>query len=244
MYPMTIKQCIALLVSTLLSSAVLAAGHHAGAKKLGAYSGFEGNEAALGAAVAEAILETSPTKDADHDFTDQERAGQMGLAVSTAIKTLNHNTAYHHEMNDALVKMTLSHIQFAKDHDLLDTVAADDAQNQFPMLRRVAKLIEKTGNPELALVAITDQTTCFFQLVEEVEKSPGSVTWKSPYGNVLAQTTRMGMHDLTEEEIHEIWTKPRIAIWSEVMGVPIEVSEWNEDGIVTISLAEEQVAAN
>ena len=244
MVPNLLKSLVLVTTGVLASGGVLAAAHHAGAKKLGAYSGFEGQEDALGAAVAEAILEVSPNQDAEHDFTDAERSRQMGMAVSTAIKTLNHNTAYHHEMNDALVKMTLSYIQFAKDHGLLDTVAKEDAATQFPMLRRVGKLIEKTGNQELALIAITDQTTCFFQLVEDVEKGPGSVTWKSPYGNVLTQTRRMGMHDLTEAEIHEIWTKPRIAIWSEVMGVPIQVSEWNDDGMVTISLAEEQVAAN
>ncbi len=36
-------------------------------------SGFEGNEEALGAAVAASIMEISPTKNANHDFSESVR---------------------------------------------------------------------------------------------------------------------------------------------------------------------------
>jgi hypothetical protein len=56
----------------------------------------------------------------------------------------------------------------------------------------------------------------------------------------------MGMHDLTEQEIHEQWTTPHIEVWSEVLGVEITISDWNDDGMVTLTVPEvaEAMAAN
>ena len=109
---------------------------------------------------------------------------------------------------------------------------------QFPMLPRVGKYIEMSGKKELALAAITDQTTCFFQLVAQVERSPGMMTYRAPYGHVLEQTRRMGMHDLTEQEIHEQWTMPHIEVWSDMLGVEILISDWQDDGMVTLYIPE------
>lgn len=229
------------LLAVLLSIGIATAGGHSGAagkkpKQIGQYSGFEGNEAALGEAVIAAIRETAVSGDPRYRFEGQEL--QVGLAVSKMIKTLNSNSAYQHEMNDALVKMTLEFIQYAKNQGQMEDIARQDAMTQFPMLTRVAKMIAQSGNKELALIAITDQTTCFFQLAGQVKRSKGSVTYRAPYGHVLTQTRRMGMHDLTEKEIHDRWTKPHIAVWSEVLGVDIQISDWQEDGMVTISIPE------
>jgi hypothetical protein len=46
----------------------------------------------------------------------------------------------------------------------------------------------------------------------------------------------MGMHDLTEQEIHEQWTPPQIEVWSEVLGIELAISDWQEDGMVTLSV--------
>ena len=205
------------------------------------FSGFEGNEQMLGAAVAETIMEVSPAgfkpaSNTGHDFSDPARQERLGFAVSTAIRTINADAPYMHEMNDALVKMTLTYIQFAKDHDLLDDLIETEMRTQFPMLSRVRQLIEKTGNQELALLAITDRTTCFFQLVEDADRESGKITYQSPFGNVLTQSRRVGQHDLTEQEIHEVWTVPRIMGQAEILGVDVQVSEWQDDGAITISV--------
>ena len=212
------------------------------------FSGFEGNEQMLGAAVAKTIMDVTPVgfesaSNTGHDFSDPARQERLGFAVSTAIRTINADQPYTHEMNDALVKMTLTYIQFAKDHDLLDDLIASELRTVSPMLKRVGKLIQKTGDQELALLAMTDRTTCFYQLVDDAEREPGSITYKSPFGNVLAQTIRLGQHDLTEQEIHEIWTIPRIRGQAELMGVDVQVSEWREDGSITISVPQITLAA-
>jgi len=197
-------------------------------------SGFEGNEATLGAAVAKAIREVSPTKGAEHDFSGREEV--LGQGVATVIRTLNVREPYQHETNDALVKMTLTYIQFAKDHGLLEDMVEHELRTQMPMLTRVGRMIEKSGDTELALIAMTDRTACFYQLVQEVERSPGSIRFKSPFGHVLAVTRRLGQHDLTEQQIHDIWTKPRFERQAEMMGVTVDVSEIDADGWVTMTV--------
>lgn len=202
-------------------------------KKLGQYSGFEGREAALGKALVEPIKSADPKDDATHDFTGREEA--LGFATSTVIKTLNHNSGYQHEMNDALVKMTLTHIQFAKNKNLLKEAVTEDVEQQKIQLLRVKRLMEKTGNKDLAIVAIFEQTTCFFQLVDRTKRAPNTITYKSPYNVVLEQTVRMGIQDLTEKEIHENWTIPRMKAYADILGVKIDVSPWQDDGMITIT---------
>jgi hypothetical protein len=237
---------VSLALVAFLSGNILQAGGHDGSghtRKMGQYSGFEGNEAELGAAVGESIMKISPSKGPEHDFEGREKT--LGEAVATAIKIMNVESGYQHEMNDALVKMTLNFIQFSKDHDLIDEMVAEEIATGMPMMSRVRKMIEKTGNKDLALIAVTEQTACFYQLVFETQREPGKLTYKSPFGNVLSSTRRLGMHDLTEQEIHEIWTVPRIKGAGMLLGVDLQVTEWQEDGMITISLpAEDLVALN
>jgi hypothetical protein len=210
------------------------------ARKLGQYSGFEGRERELGVAVSAALRTLQPTgatpgaTDPRIDFTGRE--DMLGGAMTQVVRTLNHNQGYQHEMNDALVKMTLDHIMFAKRHGMLRQLIEDDILSQKQQLERVARLIERGGSRDLALVAIFEQTACFFQLVDRHERAPGRVSFRSPYGTVLRETTRMKIHDLTEQEIHEIWTMPRMQAYAKVLGVELEVTPWREDGVVTVSV--------
>ena len=212
----------------------------ASAAEFGEWSGFEGQEQQLGAAVAKAIRELGPGETPQNDFTGRE--AELGQGVATVIRTLNVRKPYQHEMNDALVKLTLNYVQFAKDHGLMKEMVEEDVRSQMPMLVRTGKLVQQTGIKELALVAMTDRTACFYQLALDVKREPGKVSFKSPYGTVLAATRQLGMHDLSEKELHEIWTKPRLEQQAAVMGVNVEVSDWRDDGWVTLSIAAEKVA--
>lgn len=170
------------------------------------------------------------------------RTDELGNIMQMVYKTLNHSSrAYEHEINDALVKMTLGHIQFAKDHGLLEEAVDEEIRVQSPMLLRVAKMIEQTGEKELALKAVFEQTTCHFQLVLETEMQPGVRRFVSPFGHVLEQTVRMGQHDLTEEEIYNVWLKPRYERYGEVLGVPLEVDPWDpETKIITVRIKDDE----
>ena len=165
------------------------------------------------------------------------REDLLGKNMAVVLKTMQDSQPYQHEINDALIKATLGQLQFAKDHDMLDELLAQDLKVTSPMLERTAKLINRTENPELALVAVFDRTTCHYQLVLETESQPGKRTFQSPFNPVLDITRRLGQYDLTEKWIHENWTVPRYHQYAKVMGVEFDVSPWNEDRTITVSLA-------
>ncbi len=163
---------------------------------------------------------------------------EVGKAVQLALKTMANSAGYQHEMNDALVKARLQAMQFAKDNGMMEQYVEHDIKTMRPINTRVGMVIANTGDKEAALVGLCERTACHYHLVLETEAEPGKRRWKSPWGNVLNACKRMGMFDLTEEEIHNSWFKPRIAGYAKDLGVKVNVSDWNEDGIVEISLAE------
>jgi len=162
----------------------------------------------------------------------------VGKAVQLALKTIANSAGYQHEMNDALVKARLQAIQFAKDMGIMDKYVEHDIKTMAPINTRVGKIIESTDDKEAALVGLCERTACHYHLVLETQAEPGKRTWKSPWGHVLAPSKRLGMFDLTEQEIHETWFVPRVMGYAKDMGVNIKVSDWNDDGVVTIELAD------
>ncbi len=163
---------------------------------------------------------------------------QIGKAVQLALKTMANSAGYQHEMNDALVKARLQAMQFAKDQGLMEEYVAHDIKTMAPINTRVAQIIKKSGDKESALVGLTERTACHYHLVLETEAEPGMRRWKSPWGHVLKACKRLNMFDLTEQEIHETWFVPRTLGYAKDMGVNIKISEWNDDGIIEISLAD------
>jgi hypothetical protein len=244
------KKTVVLVVcmAGLLISPLAFAGAHYGADglkpdKFGHRTGFKGSEEELGAAVARVINDLNPTGAEDLDFTGYEK--ELGMAVETVIKTLSNRRPYQHEPNDALIKATLTGIQFAKDNDMLEEKINHEVLTQSFLIKRVGKLMEQTGNTDLGLIGMTERTACFYQLVLDYRREGDAIVWKSPYGNVLAQTTRLGQHDMTEEWIHENYTIPLMTQQAELMGMVAEISPWQEDGWITMRLVKpEAVAAN
>lgn len=198
----------------------------------GSWSGFEDRETELGKAVAAAIWEASPQKVKDHDFKGREQ--QLGRGVATVIRTLNVDSPYQHETNDALVKMTLNYIQFARDHGLMKQMLEHELATEMPMLNANRRRIAASGDLGIALMAVSERTACFYQLAIEVKRGPDFISYKSPYGTVLAMTRQLGQHTLTEKEIHEIFTVPRLQLQAEKLGVRLDVSPWQDDGWITI----------
>ena len=162
----------------------------------------------------------------------------IGKAVQLALKTLANSAGYQHESNDALVKARLQAMQFAKDMGLMKEYVEHDIKTMEPINSRVGQVISKTGDKEAALVGLCERTACHYHLVLETEVEPGKRTWQSPWKHVLDACKRMEMFDLTEEEIHEMWFKPRIEGYAKAMGVNIKVSDWNDDRTVSIELVD------
>jgi hypothetical protein len=207
------------------------------------HTGFEGREQVLTDAVVKAIREAKPNNGETLNFTAEQQK-MLGLAVAKAIKTISNDTPYQHEPNDALVKALLTNIQFAKDNDMMEEMINHEVKTQSFLLQRVGNMISNGGSLELATIALTERTACFYQLVQNYERTGTTMRWKAPFGNVLAASSRIGQHNLTEQEIHEIYTIPIMKKQAAVMGMEVDISPWQADGWVTMTVkAPEKVAA-
>ncbi len=160
----------------------------------------------------------------------------LGQAVALAIRTLKHSMPYQHEMNDALVKMHLNSVQFAKNKGLSRQYVEHDIQTMRPMLERTRDEIARSGDRELALTAMFERTTCLYQLCLDLQVTPGMRRFTFPFSHVLAISRRIGQFDLSDAELHEIWLKPRLYGYAAIMGVEIDVSDIDANNQVTVRL--------
>jgi len=165
----------------------------------------------------------------------EDRHEEFGQSITMVLRTLQNRSFYPHEVNDALVKMHFVILQFAKDRGLMPELLAHDIKTMETVNKRVGKIVEKTGDREIALMGLIDHT-CHYQLVLDTRVEPGKRTWTSPFKRVLDVSRRIGQFDLTEQWIHEEWTMPRLYAYAETMGQKIRVSPWSDDGVITVEL--------
>lgn len=166
------------------------------------------------------------------------REDELGRSMSVMLKIIGNHTGYAHELNDPLVKAHLTAIQYAKNDGRLADYVAHDIATMAPINKRMAQIIAKTGQREIALVALFDRTACHYALCMTSEGDGHSRRWREPFGHVLAQCRRIGQFDLTEQEIHEQWTTPRLVGYGEAMGVKLRVSPISADGWITCELVD------
>ncbi|MFQ5635673.1 MAG: hypothetical protein ACE5G3_10145 [Gammaproteobacteria bacterium] len=163
---------------------------------------------------------------------------ELGQSINVVLKMLSNHAGYAHEMNDPLVKAHLLAIQFAKDNGELDRYVEHDIKTMLPINKRMRQIIEKTGKKEIALVGLFDRTACHYALALDSGGEGNSRTWTSPFKTVLDAAGKIGQFDLTEEEIHENWTKPRLHGYAKDMGVEIRISNLDENRRITVELVE------
>lgn len=166
------------------------------------------------------------------------REDELGRSMSILLKMLNNHAGYAHEMNDPLVKAHLLAMQYAKNKGELRQYVEHDIRTMLPINLRMKQIIEKTGQKEIAMVALFDRTACHYALALTTTGEGRVRTWKSPFGHVLTQCRKIGQFDLTEQEIHEQWTIPRLTGYGASMGVTLRVSPWRDDGIITCELVD------
>ena len=123
----------------LNSNIVFADNHKEGKKFVGAQSGYEGREQ------------------------------QLGRSMAVVLKSLNETKPYQHDINDALIKLILTTIQFAKNNDMIDELIAHEVETTRPLLERVRRNYLKTGQLETVMVGMIDRTACAYQLFIQFE---------------------------------------------------------------------------
>ena len=163
---------------------------------------------------------------------------ELGLSMSILLKMIGNHAGYAHEMNDPLVKAHLLAIQFAKNNGTLAQYIAHDIKTMAPINLRMKQIIEKTGQKEIAMIALFDRTACHYAQALTTTGDGLKRTWKDPFGWVLTQCRKIGQFDLTPQEIHETWTTPRLNGYGNTMGVKLRVSPWQDDGMITCELTD------
>jgi hypothetical protein len=166
------------------------------------------------------------------------REDLLGQVVALAMRTLKGALPYQHEMNDALVKMHLTALQFAKDKGLVNELVDHDIKTMQPMLVRMKVIIEKTGDKEIALIGMFDRTACLYQPCLDLKVEKGRREFTFPFTTVLDISRKIGQFDMTSDEVHELWMKPRLHGYAACVGVKLEVSGIGPDGKVVVKLAD------
>jgi len=162
---------------------------------------------------------------------------KLGESIAVVLRMLGNHAGYDHEINDPLVKAHLMAIDFAREKGTMAEYVAHDVAMMAPINSRVKNIIEKTGKKEIAMAGLFDRTACHYALALDTTGEPGMRTWKSPFNNVLGACKKIGQFpEITEEYIHENWTKPRLLGYGEAMGVELEISDLDEDGTITCRL--------
>ena len=166
------------------------------------------------------------------------REVDVAESMQVLVRTMQIQIPYPHDMNDALLKAHLTAIQFAKNNGMLEQYVQHDRDTMQPLLDRTKNMIDKTGNKELALVMIFERTGCFFQMCLDAKIEPGKRTFTFPFKKVLDAATRLGQFDMTEKELLDNWWRPRYAGYGEAVGVKFNISDMDENGKVTVTLAD------
>ena len=166
------------------------------------------------------------------------REVDVAESMQVLVRTMQIQIPYPHDMNDALLKAHLTAIQFAKNNGMLEQYVQHDRETMQPLLDRTKNMIDKTGNKELALVMIFERTGCFFQMCLDAKIEPGKRTFTFPFKKVLEAATRLGQFDMTEKELLDNWWRPRYAGYGEAVGVKFNISDMDENGKVTVTLAD------
>lgn len=236
------------VIFVLVSSSVFAGGHNAAIKeamkdpkKMEAFmqdrldhkTGLEGKEAELGQGIVALVQELDGNLDLSKSSDEA-----LGHYLLIAVKTMNHNASYQHEFNDALIKLHLTAVSFAKETDMYEELVENDVRTTEYMMKRIGSAIEMTGREDFALMAIFEQTTCFFQLVDDLQwNGSTSVTYTTPFSRVMEASQKVGIFaNLTEEEVHNNYTIPRYMAYAEIMGVKLDVSPLGANGEITVTL--------
>ena len=172
------------------------------------------------------------------------REAEFGRAITNVVRTFQMSQPYEHRANDALVKRDLEWLQYLSDKGLMADAVRHDIKIKTPLFQRRGEYIKATGNVALALDSLTD-ASCFRDMVVAAgfTKTSTELSYVSPYKEVLAAGTKRGMFTITEQEIHEQFTTTTLEGYAEVLGVDVEISEWNADRVITISIVTPDTSA-
>lgn len=170
-----------------------------------------------------------------------DRTPELGRLLSDIYRTYQMRLPYTHQMNDALIKEQLKTFDFALQRGIMPDIIEHDVSSMYEILHERVYWIEQTGDIGLALDAVTTPT-CFRNLtIGEGFQWHGTnkVSWVSPYQRVLEKGWKRNIWTgVTEQKIHDMWTKPRYEAYAEHLECHFDISDWDEDTrLITIEVS-------
>jgi len=170
-----------------------------------------------------------------------DRGPEVGRILSDLYRTYQMRMPYWHQMNDALIKEHLKTFDFALQRNILPEIVEHDVKSMYEILHERVYWVEQTGDISLALDAVTTPT-CFRNLtIGDGFQWHGDkkVSWTSPYKRVLEKGWKRDIWlDVTEEKIHEMWTKPRFLGYAKNLECNFDISDWDEETrLITIEVS-------
>jgi hypothetical protein len=177
-------------------------------------------------------IEDSPVADRNLEF---------GRLISDTFRTYQMRMPYMHQSNDALIKEQLKTFDLMMQKDMLPEMIQHDLDSMYEILHERVYWVEQTGNLSLALDAVTTPT-CFRNLtIGEGFQWHGDrkVSWISPYKRVLEKGWKRNIWtNVTEQKIHEQWTKPRFLGYAKHLDCHFDIPDWDEETrLITIEVS-------
>jgi len=198
---------------------------------------FDRNLEDIGAEVGELIckklgIENNPVAD---------RSLEFGRLLSDTFRTYQMRLPYMHQSNDALIKEQLKTFDLMMKKDFVPEMVQHDLDSMYEILHERVYWVQQTGDLSLALDAVTTPT-CYRNLtLGEGFQWHGDrkVSWVSPYKRVLEKGWKRNIWtDVTEQKIHELWTKPRYEGYAKHLECHFDISDWDEESrLVTIEVS-------
>lgn len=170
-----------------------------------------------------------------------DRGPEFGRLLSDLYRTYQMRMPYWHQMNDALIKEHLKTFDFALQRNILPEIVEHDVKSMYEILHERVYWIEQTGDISLALDAVITPT-CFRNLtVGDGFQWHGKskISWVSPYKRVLEKGWKRNIWtDVTEQKIFELWTRPRLLGYAEILECHFDIPDWDEDTrLITIEVS-------
>ncbi len=202
---------------------------------------IEDKFAAHGEEVAREVDELICRKLGIEDSPVADRGPEFGRLLSDLYRTYQMRMPYWHQMNDALIKEQLKTFEYALNNNIMPEIVAHDVKSMYEILHERVYWIEQTGDIGLALDAVTTPT-CFRNLtIGEGFQWHGTmkVSWVSPYKRILEKGWKRNIWtDVTEQKIHEMWTRPRLQGFAEHLECQFDISDWDEGTrLITVEVA-------
>jgi hypothetical protein len=161
-----------------------------------------------------------------------DRSLELGRLISDVFRTYQMRMPYTHQANDALIKEQLKTFDFASQRGIMPEIVQHDLDSMYEILHERVYWVEQTGDLHLALDAVTTPT-CFRNLTigEGFQwHGPHKVSWVSPYKRILEKGWKRNIWtEVTEEKIHNMWTKPRYEGFARHLECHFDISDWDDD---------------